>query len=92
MQKADNLLKTVLKCDSGCEELSELDAINRIVSISRAYKTTDEQYLLHGPSWDEKHWSRVLNREELETFSWNPEWGTKITRKLILDDFVNSLK
>ena len=65
--------------------MSELDAISRIVSLSRAYKTTDEQFHLHGPSWDEKHWSRVLNREELKTFSWNPEWGTTITRKLILE-------
>ena len=90
MRKADYLLRTVLKCDSGCEELSELDAISRIVSLSRAYKTTDEQYLYHGPIWDEKHWSRVLNREELKTFSWNPEWGSTITRKLILDEWSSA--
>jgi len=65
--------------------LSEEVALNRIVSLSKAYKTTVESHLLHGPFWDEKRWLRVLNREEMKKFSWNPEWGPKITRKLILE-------
>ena len=70
--------------------MSEELALRRIVSLSRAYRATDSNYLLHGPIWDEKHWLRVLNRQELKTFSWNPEWGTKITRKLILDEWSSA--
>lgn len=65
--------------------MSEELALQRIVSLSQAFRTTDSNYLLHGPIWNEKRWLRVLNREEMKMFSWNPEWGPKITRNLILE-------
>lgn len=70
--------------------MSEEFALKRIVNLSQAFRTTDSNYLLHGPIWDEKRWLRVLNREEMKTFSWNPEWGPNITRKLILESWESA--
>lgn len=65
-------------------------AIHRIENLATAYwmhATTKTDYLNHGPNWDADYWDRVTRHEALNGFSWKPEWGQKVSRGLIRDQW-----
>lgn len=64
--------------------VGESEAIIRVETLAEVYWESTSDFLAHGPKWDQEYWSRVLKHPDLENFSWNTEWGTCITRGLIL--------
>lgn len=61
------------------------EAVAQVLLLAETYSVEDGKYLRHGPKWDNDRWKNVLTKSNLTNFAWDPRWGTKVTRGLVLD-------
>lgn len=66
------------------------DAVKRVEVLAHKYfsMTDISRYLEHGPIWEQRSWSKILDFAELEAFEFKS--GERVSRKLIHEAWENA--